>query len=243
MSCDWFEERLQDILDQRLDPADDSQVRFHAQRCPACRTLLDVQRRLFLVFPYDVRSDQEKPQVTASADGGSQVERPGWDRTAWRKWTAVASSSAVVAALAAIVVVGPSVQSPLVSSPAVVSRAPGFVEVAAVEVAAVASTVADGARGAPVAEERARVELAVGEPQFRGERPLAQLVVQLGESISTLPGPHLDGVQELAEGIRPLTDSVGSMVEALRQRWQGPRTERMQAVPDTSWKVEWTWIV
>ena len=47
MRCDQFENRLQRVLDQRRAPETDSQLRAHAQLCPACRDILRLQAQLF----------------------------------------------------------------------------------------------------------------------------------------------------------------------------------------------------
>ena len=233
MSCEWFEERLQDILDQRQDPAADPRLRKHVRSCLGCRSLLAAQRRLFFVFPRGARREEEDLELTASADDGRLAELPGKGGATWRKWTAVTSSGAVVAALVVILAVGPMANRRNELKPT--SDAMSLAEFAILA--------ADGPSGVREPERLATIELAADEPQPMGEPPLVLLVARLSESIATLPASRLDGVHELAEGIRPLADSVGSMVEALRQRWQGSRVERIPTAPDTSWVVGWDWVV
>jgi hypothetical protein len=47
MRCRSAEERIQELLDDRLDPAFDSELIDHAMVCPECRALLEGQGRLF----------------------------------------------------------------------------------------------------------------------------------------------------------------------------------------------------
>lgn len=47
MRCREFEERLNDVLDQRLSPERDESLLIHAGECGLCRRMLDGQARLF----------------------------------------------------------------------------------------------------------------------------------------------------------------------------------------------------
>ncbi|MBW3598345.1 MAG: zf-HC2 domain-containing protein [Planctomycetes bacterium] len=47
MSCEKFEVRLQELLDERLRPEDDAQLGRHADACPACRGVLTAQAALW----------------------------------------------------------------------------------------------------------------------------------------------------------------------------------------------------
>lgn len=51
MNCTEFLGRLQRQLDDRLPPEADSQLIRHAERCEACRSRLDLWRRLAAVMP------------------------------------------------------------------------------------------------------------------------------------------------------------------------------------------------
>ena len=44
MRCDQFEQRLNELLDERANPGEDQRLVQHATRCPACRGLLEAQR-------------------------------------------------------------------------------------------------------------------------------------------------------------------------------------------------------
>ncbi len=59
MRCDQFEDRLQRLLDRRRAPERDSQLRVHAQLCPACRDILRLQAQLF-----DALDITEVPDLT-----------------------------------------------------------------------------------------------------------------------------------------------------------------------------------
>lgn len=73
--------------------------------------------------------------------------------------------------------------------------------------------------------------------------PLAGIVTVLGESWTSLRQVKMDEMSEVAEGLRPLTQSVGTVMEALRGTWRGARRERMQErAPDTSRVAENNWI-
>jgi hypothetical protein len=50
MACDWFEGRLQQVLDARRDPLADETLASHARECADCHEWLDAQRILFLTL-------------------------------------------------------------------------------------------------------------------------------------------------------------------------------------------------
>jgi hypothetical protein len=50
MRCEQFEHRLNEVLDQRRDPAQDRALHRHAQTCSACRGLLDTHRQILSAF-------------------------------------------------------------------------------------------------------------------------------------------------------------------------------------------------
>lgn len=50
MACDWFEGRLQRVLDARRDPLADEILASHACECADCHEWLDAQRILFLTL-------------------------------------------------------------------------------------------------------------------------------------------------------------------------------------------------
>jgi hypothetical protein len=48
MQCARFEDRLNQLLDERLSPECDAELLAHAQRCDSCRELLAISEQLFL---------------------------------------------------------------------------------------------------------------------------------------------------------------------------------------------------
>ena len=92
MKCDQFEQRVQDLLDQRFDPGSDTLLRMHADRCDDCRLLLRG-------FESVVALERQALTVQAAV-------RPGAERTSWAlstRWAAAAlvAASCIGAILAA----------------------------------------------------------------------------------------------------------------------------------------------
>ena len=87
MSCEKFDERLQQLLDQRLEPAIDRELQRHAEECGECRSLLESQDRLFSAFGFGTEGGAGLPEnFTAKLVAAIVAERPAqrrWERSAW----------------------------------------------------------------------------------------------------------------------------------------------------------------
>ena len=61
MQCVEFEKHLQQLLDERIAPETDEQLAAHAESCPACRAVLEIQKRIMEVMsePVAVRPADE----------------------------------------------------------------------------------------------------------------------------------------------------------------------------------------
>lgn len=65
--CEEFRERLNQAIDQRLDPAGDRQVRRHAARCDSCACELNAWTQIQSLYPEH-----------ADWDGGNERKRISW---------------------------------------------------------------------------------------------------------------------------------------------------------------------
>lgn len=73
--CGEFERRLDDLLDQRLDPNGCPEIRRHAARCRSCRARLDLQSSILNAIAFQHRSqEQPEPGVVQLAKDESSGE-------------------------------------------------------------------------------------------------------------------------------------------------------------------------
>ena len=136
MRCREFEDRLNDVLDQRLSPERDASLLRHAGECGSCRQVLDGQAALFtglrrLNTP--ALSSRFAADVLVRA-GATAVERaPREERSKTIKWLAVVVGLVSIAAVLLVGVwIGLSGRNP--AGPTVVKKdanpAPKNIEVA-----------------------------------------------------------------------------------------------------------------
>lgn len=94
MRCDRFEARVYQLLDRRIDPAMDEQLRDHAEVCETCGELFRAQEDLFVGLTLtepSLETDEFVQRVVDSAQ--PQTASVGLPTTVW---TAVAALSALV---------------------------------------------------------------------------------------------------------------------------------------------------
>ncbi len=224
MQCREFEDRMNDVLDQRLAPERDSLLMRHAGDCAACRRLLDGQTALFLGlglcetpslsghFASAVLVQAEVIPVATLADGNSR-----------RNWK-IQGTVAAIASLAAVVLVAVFIglsrqqepirpvaktpEQPVLPNTAKVTKVPLLKEAPAQEVAKAASEV----RPEPSA-------LAKQEYQEYREM-LNNFGAQLPIAVE-----KIDEVQQATPAIRPLRASFSMAIGTL-QRTIPNRTRR-----------------
>lgn len=114
MNCQEFEDRIQQLLDERRPLDEDALLAEHAQSCPACRRLLDALAAAVATVaawrqpePSAGLTDRILEAVQANASEGSMIQpstmlpttvAPASRRSnRWRAYVAVAAAAAVVA--------------------------------------------------------------------------------------------------------------------------------------------------
>ncbi len=105
MSCEWFEARLDELLDARRDPVEDAKIRAHARECSGCRATLAAQRQWLMLLPQALAAENCESIGLVTGPADERVARRRLATAAvWRRWTAVLSSLAVVAGLVLVIV-------------------------------------------------------------------------------------------------------------------------------------------
>lgn len=102
MPCRRFEDRIQELLDERLEPSFDSELMEHAGMCAECRDLLETQSNLFeglasLAVP-GLSADFSRHVLAAVATQRSQPNR---------RYAPTAAFLAMIATLLLVVALGP----------------------------------------------------------------------------------------------------------------------------------------
>lgn len=110
MQCARFEDRLNELLDERLSPQCDAELLAHAQDCDACRELLAISEQLFLgleLCAYPEPSPDFAQRVVAAAarcepaSGQDLLTRStSRDQKRWRVpvWVSVAVAASLLVA-------------------------------------------------------------------------------------------------------------------------------------------------
>jgi hypothetical protein len=223
MQCREFEQRLNDVLDERGDPAADSGLLAHAEACKPCRTLLAGQRLLLSglrSFPAPGLPRGFARQVLASADLSAAASSP---RKASRALLAGGTllASAAAAFLAVSLVWYARQREPgIAAAPKLESAAPlknGKLRRQAVAGGTLALTHADRARG-----NWRQDEWLVEAPRLPDHlrESLDELADSLPESVQ-----RYSEVERLAPGIRPLRLSFVLLWDTLFRALPGVSNE------------------
>lgn len=111
MQCNDFQDRLNELLDERRAASDDVELSRHARECPACAQAFEIGLCLVNLWPGDASADQqEQPEDLAishlaidatSTDQEFGVQRPATTPTVgrWIGLMMVAASVAIVVAM------------------------------------------------------------------------------------------------------------------------------------------------
>ncbi|MEY4180663.1 MAG: hypothetical protein RLY70_4237 [Planctomycetota bacterium] len=266
MACDWFERRLQQVLDARRDPAADERLAGHASHCPDCAEWLDANQLLLAT----VR------RRGANADGGVQrrasLARPmrarefGIATTATiaegRGGPVVTATVAITVAALLLVMLVAAPRSPEADSakrPLPTGWRATVAEWSAASGRWLAANFAPSHSEVALAEARVAGESGLGEAPAWGFHWMARV----GYSLASTEAPPVEQMEQFAGTIRPLATSMYRVVETLRPKWQPahppltPERERTwnrldaepRAVPSGSgernsrWEVERTRMV
>jgi len=204
MRCDEFETRLNDLLDRRVLPETDAGLCAHARKCATCGGLLEAQELLFeglsALKPTEA-SDMSAAVLAAVRQSSRPIKSVRWDgaRT-WFPWVAAAGI--------------------MIGMGALLSRLPNRIENNQLAVTPNPELVV------PRAENRHPIH-----PEY------VKIVQDTGETVALAlrwPGVPLDDanvvgpdedtpewVEEVTNGIRPLTRSMGAALDAVRSSIPG----------------------
>jgi hypothetical protein len=340
MSCEDFEQRLNEVLDDRLDPAADRLLVEHSQRCPECQRLLALQSQCFAALHGALNLSPSLGGRSLLGETLGQAESLGTDLGHclpaeekgcatvraqqakrgghWKRWSAMVSPLAVSAALAVVMWTAgqrpseqrPSEQRPSEQTPqnqaatsrAATSQASQFGGTRGSEVSdrggwrgagvlawsVPRGRVSSNARDAAASQLKKSLAMAESDVSERGQAdrlaasavpastvseeavsvamstPVASGLVAgargvrriageadllFGErlnqwrgSIVVLPTTPLESVSYWAEGMRPVADSVGSLVEAVRESVLVGRSDQSESSLDTTWVIDAKWV-
>lgn len=103
MRCEAFEDRLQQLLDERQLPEEDAALADHAAACPTCREVLDAQAGLFdTVRDWSVANLEVDlvDRVVVRAAAAARPKRRSWWPASWRggsgRWISVVAAAALI---------------------------------------------------------------------------------------------------------------------------------------------------
>ena len=212
MKCHEFDQRIHLLLDQRRCLQDDRRLRQHAHRCSRCRRELEAYKVLFQGL------DLFEPPETAS-DFAAQVVRrvhsmrpPKRIARPWMALWGAAIAAGLLIALAASWIGGPSPSGSNRSPLATDRPAPGRQETPGGAIEQLATETGSGF--APVAAE-----------------PIRRMLDQLAPE---LPYEPVVPVEELAGGLRPITDSLVVALDVLRNAIPLGKSGQSKESTDTS---------
>jgi hypothetical protein len=224
MQCHEFEDRMNDVLDQRLAPERDGFLVRHAGECSACRRLLDGQAALFSGlelcetpplsgrFASAVLVQAEVIPVATLADGIT--------RRNWKKKGIVAAIASLAVVALVVVVIGLSRQkepnNPVAKAP-VPPTLPNVVDVAKVPTAKAAPSPV-------IAKAISEVRPAPSSLAKQEYQEYREMLNNFGAQLP-IAVEKIDEVQQATPAIRPLRASFSMAIGTL-QRTIPNRTKR-----------------
>lgn len=212
MQCRSVEERIQELLDERLDPASDPALIEHASACPRCGALLEAQSKLFEGLAF-------LATPSLPADFSSRVIRTvaRQPRQTTLRRAQAAAFLAIVATLFLVVALGP--QQPTKIGPADDPRA--------VASAAVDHRIDGTVMGISISDfDSQEVRLAI-------EHWMAQLAVA--------EHARFYRVDEIAGTIRPLASTLNVAFDAIRRSLPGRRQPPRSEPQAREVREPWAW--
>ncbi len=196
MQCSDFQQRLQRLLDQRRAPEGDPRLNRHADRCPACKDLLDAQEQLLAGLEL-----AEVPPLPADF-ARRTVARAGQVRLRGRLVAAAAVMAAVAALLLlALLPLFPGQPPQQVARPrGDLPHAPGVVGTAV-----------------PGRLPDVRQPTVSRESDEYDPEAVRMLLQQLVGQLDAARQRSLEPVDQIAGGLRPLATTLNVAIDALRQ--------------------------
>ncbi|MDX1946382.1 MAG: zf-HC2 domain-containing protein [Pirellulaceae bacterium] len=223
MKCHEFENRLNDLLDERLAPESDARLVAHAQGCEVCGQLLQGQRALLAglrPFPGPaLRAEFADEVVVASLAPGADVEfAPREPATRWWVFALVATAATLLLTFG----IGRAISRNRAQRDQIVKQNEG-------------SPPSQSPRGMAIVTPR-RGGSAAPSPPLSGRR-YAAFGPQIGSFAATLPAAveHFDEVERYAPGLRPLRISFVMLFDTLRRAipgWQDHSSETGPALKE-----------
>jgi Putative zinc-finger len=219
MQCPEFEDRLQSLLDSRLAPEHDSQLRTHAATCESCERLLLAQQQLFGALRQSATPNSTANNLAANIVRQHTEQRAEQLRFRRQLGWGLAFTSALAISWLVIsqrIALSPTtpLEQQLVVQPQPNSSPP---------------TPHMASQHAPARFDRRKTEEKLG--QYR--EAIVSLAHQIGES------SELDHVGATLEpGLRPLQSSFGLAIDALRRTLPRSREERESRPRDGAYKLD-----
>lgn len=105
MTCEQFDQRLDDLLDGRLDPTDRSAMDAHLAGCEGCRGRMEAMRLVLAdaaTLPRSIEPPRNLwPDIAARLEGRGAVLpiRPA----RWRRWAPLAAAAAILIVVTVLV--------------------------------------------------------------------------------------------------------------------------------------------
>jgi predicted anti-sigma-YlaC factor YlaD len=100
MTCDQFDQLVDDYLEQRLDAPTAREAEAHLSTCAACRTLADELRALHVAATALPREIQPARNLWPGI--AARLEAPPRRATAWKRWAPLAIAASVLVAVTAL---------------------------------------------------------------------------------------------------------------------------------------------
>jgi hypothetical protein len=242
MKCREFEDRLNDVLDDRGQPQSDPRLAAHADECDSCRQML-VGQELMLAslkrLPKPSVPADLAARVVARASSEKVVLGEGRQSRAWLAFGAVAASAA--AALLVVSLVWQAREGfPVVNAPADSEPQSGDVAPLPPPGFAVANPGGSrrGSRAPGQGSASASADWLIEAPrlpshlrEYRGA--IDNLAITLPETVE-----RLDEMEHYAPGIKPLRLSLGVLFDALWSTFPGSSEEQPQSGRTSFWSVD-----
>lgn len=255
--CEQFQDRLQDVLDERRDPTADSELNSHASQCGRCARLLSLQTSLWNCVHAWAAQSSDGDQTEATAGGKYETCSEVTPARTDREWQVSGWTGAL--ALASMLLVsgtmlwfgsdgsrqnGGSARSAAGYSTARMAEQFPQRGAAARPHGVLAAGMVDKSRGRAGNAEHGPSS---GRLPHMGpvgiESWLAQFSL-LNETAAALPleriseVPEMAGVQDLTDGMRPAAQSVESVIQVLWGSVPSPKPDHREfRMPDTSSRI------
>ena len=222
MRCEQFEDRLNELMDQRANPLHDQRLAHHAERCPDCRSLLETQRLVLSILQRRRLDRQAGPRgMTTPSAGHRQRHWAGQQRPQQTAWLPLLTAACLATVLLSSWVSGPASRPEQEAHRRVASGPPPQNSGSSPTTVAASRPLAQR----PALQEPASTPNEMSPPwaEWR-ELDLAWLLPE-AEVPRLSRAQLLDRFRQLVGTIRTLTSSVGSTLNIIKRSWPGAQTQ------------------